>query len=210
MSAAFEQHRAEVERARAQMTVAFEQHWAEVERMRSQMAAAFEQHRTMVDSATLAMEEAIGQNRYRTAARAMDANLASMMEHHRVMSERAMNSAMQSMRRGGGGVMPHVMMASPVGHQAPYGVVYAQGPPPVVRSRVPTSKGKGALPQDVLTASTLARLKKDTPDCSICLEKFRVKDVVTRLPCTHVYHSRCIREWLPRSGTCPVCKHPVS
>lgn len=190
---------AEVDRARAQMAMAFDQHSAYVEQMTAQMAAVFEQHR------------AIGQNRYQTAAGAMDANLVAMMEHHRVMTDRAVNSAMQSMRLAGGRMMmPHVVMVSPAGHQSPYGVVYPQGPAPTVRSRVSMSRGKMELPQDVLTASTLRRLNRDTPDCSICLEKFRVKDVVTRLPCTHVYHSNCIREWLTQSGSCPVCKHPVS
>lgn len=192
------------------MAMAFEQHSADVERMRAQMAAVFEQHRALVDGAMLNMEAAIGQNCYQMAAGAMDDNLAAMMEHHRVMTERAMNSAMQSMRRAEGGMRPHIVMASPVGHQSPYGVVYQQGPSPAVRSRVPMSRRKTELPQEVLTASTLARLKRNTPECSICLEKFRVRDIVTRLPCTHVYHSSCIGEWLPQSGSCPVCKHRVS
>ena len=25
--------------------------------------------------------------------------------------------------------------------------------------------------------------------------------------CGHVYHDKCLRRWLARKGTCPVCRH---
>lgn len=42
--------------------------------------------------------------------------------------------------------------------------------------------------------------------CTICLEQFTKKDTVKCLPCSHVYHDRCIDEWLSRKPNCPVCK----
>lgn len=65
------------------------------------------------------------------------------------------------------------------------------------------------LPEDVLTGQSIARMPPDARQCCICLENFAAGEVVTRLPCLHVYHSACIVEWLPNSGTCPTCKHRV-
>lgn len=29
------------------------------------------------------------------------------------------------------------------------------------------------------------------------------------LPCDHSYHSKCIKDWLLKNATCPVCKADV-
>lgn len=45
--------------------------------------------------------------------------------------------------------------------------------------------------------------------CSICREEFGVRDRCIWLPCTHVYHGRCIRPWMAQSDLCPLCKTNV-
>jgi hypothetical protein len=41
--------------------------------------------------------------------------------------------------------------------------------------------------------------------CSICTEDFRAMENVRILPCTHIYHRRCIDPWLLRfAATCPL------
>ena len=45
--------------------------------------------------------------------------------------------------------------------------------------------------------------------CSICLEKINLKDYVRKLPvCNHVYHKKCIDNWLKNdiNKSCPLCK----
>lgn len=53
--------------------------------------------------------------------------------------------------------------------------------------------------------------------CSICLDPFRVKDIVSVSPktcstssspshCHHVFHHSCIKEWLLRHTNCPECR----
>ncbi|KAE9463332.1 hypothetical protein C3L33_04758, partial [Rhododendron williamsianum] len=43
--------------------------------------------------------------------------------------------------------------------------------------------------------------------CSICLEEFVVGSSVARLPvCSHVYHLRCVSQWLERNDACPLCR----
>ncbi|XP_060974745.1 phosphopantothenoylcysteine decarboxylase subunit SIS2-like [Cannabis sativa] len=49
-------------------------------------------------------------------------------------------------------------------------------------------------------------IKEDLIFCSICLEKVSVGLEVTRLPCTHTYHEKCIVEWLQISKFCPNCR----
>ncbi|KAL3141105.1 hypothetical protein ABBQ38_003460 [Trebouxia sp. C0009 RCD-2024] len=48
--------------------------------------------------------------------------------------------------------------------------------------------------------------------CSVCLDAFAEGDQLSALPCTHKFHTRCIRPWLQQCGIraqCPLCKTPV-
>lgn len=42
--------------------------------------------------------------------------------------------------------------------------------------------------------------------CSICLNDFSMKDKVKQLHCEHVFHEKCIENWLRRARDCPNCK----
>ncbi|XP_030939577.1 BRCA1-associated protein homolog 2-like [Quercus lobata] len=46
-------------------------------------------------------------------------------------------------------------------------------------------------------------------ECSICLEEFQTGFAVTRMPCSHVYHGKCIAKWLQTSHFCPLCRYPM-
>ncbi|KAK7836966.1 uncharacterized protein LOC112031846 [Quercus suber] len=46
-------------------------------------------------------------------------------------------------------------------------------------------------------------------ECSICLEEFQNGSKVTRMPCSHVYHGKCIFKWLKTSHSCPLCRYPM-
>ena len=68
-----------------------------------------------------------------------------------------------------------------------------------------SEKTKGLLPEqlEMLVSSTLS-LSLDVA-CCICLEQLDAGHVVTNLPCTHKFHTTCIRKWLQRSRCCPLC-----
>mmetsp|Transcript_4520 Transcript_4520/g.6478 ORF Transcript_4520/g.6478 Transcript_4520/m.6478 type:complete len:187 (-) Transcript_4520:44-604(-) len=42
--------------------------------------------------------------------------------------------------------------------------------------------------------------------CSICLQGFDHLTPVTMVPCGHIYHLRCLREWATSHNTCPTCR----
>lgn len=53
------------------------------------------------------------------------------------------------------------------------------------------------------------KLNKDlnqTFNCSICLKVFKKNDEVSALPCIHLFHSKCIFEWMKEKNNCPFCK----
>ncbi|ESQ38243.1 hypothetical protein EUTSA_v10029142mg [Eutrema salsugineum] len=50
----------------------------------------------------------------------------------------------------------------------------------------------------------------ETEPCSICLDNLSYSNpkkhgVPTRMTCSHVFHARCLSEWLQRKNTCPLC-----
>ena len=47
---------------------------------------------------------------------------------------------------------------------------------------------------------------KDTLRCAICLSPMCARQSIAILPCNHEYHNDCIRQWLARSGQCPMCR----
>ena len=43
-------------------------------------------------------------------------------------------------------------------------------------------------------------------ECNICLVDFEDGDMVKQLQCLHLYHQKCIDEWLAKKSLCPDCK----
>ena len=44
-------------------------------------------------------------------------------------------------------------------------------------------------------------------ECSICLCKYKITDMLTLLPCKHGFHKKCIKKWLSNDehNKCPLC-----
>lgn len=64
---------------------------------------------------------------------------------------------------------------------------------------------------DVLFCKIHGRIQKkldDAPTCSICLEN--VKKNMKKLPCDHVFCTRCIERWTKLgNNTCPTCRRDI-
>lgn len=45
--------------------------------------------------------------------------------------------------------------------------------------------------------------------CAVCLFMCKLNDCLWKLPCKHVFHSRCVYEWLNVKDSCPICRKSV-
>ena len=52
--------------------------------------------------------------------------------------------------------------------------------------------------------------RKET-ECAICLENFKGIDMIKSFyKCNHIFHKKCLKDWLKRSNTCPLCNHDLT
>jgi E3 ubiquitin-protein ligase RNF115/126 len=61
-----------------------------------------------------------------------------------------------------------------------------------------------------MTVDEKSKIPDDKLECMICMSNFQIGEKVKIMPCTHFFHTGCIREWFKANDTCPICKHSVS
>jgi hypothetical protein len=73
------------------------------------------------------------------------------------------------------------------------------------------SQAKRAL--QIISTSVLKKDDLEAKDffdtCAVCIENYRVEDIVRILPCKHQFHKSCIDQWLLEKRTCPMCKMDI-
>lgn len=42
--------------------------------------------------------------------------------------------------------------------------------------------------------------------CPICYEEFQKEEVIIKLPCGHLFHRQCCKNWVLQKANCPVCR----
>lgn len=42
--------------------------------------------------------------------------------------------------------------------------------------------------------------------CAICLDNYKENDIISELDCNHIYHNKCISDWIIINNTCPQCR----
>jgi hypothetical protein len=47
------------------------------------------------------------------------------------------------------------------------------------------------------------------PTCAICLEMLAQGTIVGDIPCGHYFHKACLKEWIPKRNSCPLCQEPL-
>ena len=65
-----------------------------------------------------------------------------------------------------------------------------------------------ALPETQIDDVT--KLDSEKKNCVICLEDFKNGDRATILPCIHLFHTNCIKNWLKSQDSCPICKFKLT
>lgn len=43
-------------------------------------------------------------------------------------------------------------------------------------------------------------------DCTICLEEFNNDEEIVKLKCNHLFHLKCIDDWIEKNQSCPLCR----
>ena len=46
-------------------------------------------------------------------------------------------------------------------------------------------------------------------ECSICLCEIKKDETVYSIPCKHLFHTHCLKVWLDRHNTCPLCRQTM-
>ena len=54
------------------------------------------------------------------------------------------------------------------------------------------------------------KLDSEKKNCVICLEDFKNGDKAVLLPCIHMFHTKCIKNWLKTQNSCPICKFKLT
>ncbi|XP_053557507.1 E3 ubiquitin-protein ligase Praja-2 [Bombina bombina] len=79
----------------------------------------------------------------------------------------------------------------------------------VEQAHPPASKESiDCLPQIVLTDEH--NVVGQEQCCAICCSEYIKDEILTELPCRHLFHKPCVTLWLQKSGTCPVCRHVLA
>jgi len=55
----------------------------------------------------------------------------------------------------------------------------------------------------------LARAHDHHTSCAVCLMEMMADELAVRLPCHHLFHEDCVRQWLKKQHTCPCCRTPL-
>ncbi|KAG6538126.1 uncharacterized RING finger protein P32A8.03c-like [Zingiber officinale] len=71
-----------------------------------------------------------------------------------------------------------------------------------------TQYNRGPRPASPATVEGLQMVTKMGEDssCSICLDDFEVMTQALAMPCGHSFHEGCLKEWLRRKNSCPLCR----
>ena len=61
--------------------------------------------------------------------------------------------------------------------------------------------------EQLLVTEMTKRQADDHGSCSVCLEAYKVEDIVGITPCGHIYHIDCFLHWIDNINiTCPLCR----
>ena len=64
------------------------------------------------------------------------------------------------------------------------------------------------LPENKLL--DISKLQNENKKCVICIEEYKDEDLVTNLPCVHMFHTACLRKWIKYKKICPICRSHIT
>lgn len=72
------------------------------------------------------------------------------------------------------------------------------------------NKTRGMTRQEISDLPVSIKHSKQKKDgqlvCMICMEQFAQNEELRSLRCLHIFHTRCIDNWLVKTAVCPLCR----
>ena len=63
----------------------------------------------------------------------------------------------------------------------------------------------------IIKIEDINKLNDENKRCIICLEDFKNDDKSIYLPCFHLYHEKCITDWINmKKAFCPFCRSLIN
>ncbi|XP_014291230.1 RING finger protein 150 [Halyomorpha halys] len=50
---------------------------------------------------------------------------------------------------------------------------------------------------------------EDYNTCAVCFENYKLFEIISSLPCSHIFHKSCLHPWLTERRSCPLCKMDI-
>lgn len=82
-----------------------------------------------------------------------------------------------------------------------------QGQPGTAKGHATAAATLRSLPKIKVTAYDIE--VNESTECTICLDDLVVGQPALRIPCGHLYHEECVKDWLKKSNECPVCRYEL-
>jgi hypothetical protein len=60
----------------------------------------------------------------------------------------------------------------------------------------------------IIPNSKIEKVNKNLK-CVICLNGFKIGDKESTLPCMHIFHYNCLKNWMYEQRWCPICKSEI-
>ena len=88
----------------------------------------------------------------------------------------------------------HVQQPPSAGYDLNTPRVTAKGPPPAGREAI--------RKLNIVQVTSDDLIEESNKECLICLDEQKIGSTACKLACGHLYHQRCLTEWLLKSCTC--------
>jgi RecG-like helicase len=97
------------------------------------------------------------------------------------------------------------------GYNIPYGVSEATFAALIDQMQASNEEDtREGLPEEMRNLVKKMKMKKSGKECCVCFSNFQDGELIRKLPCTHIFHDKCVMPWLERSITCPNCRFNLS
>ncbi|XP_018327573.1 E3 ubiquitin-protein ligase RNF181-like [Agrilus planipennis] len=52
-------------------------------------------------------------------------------------------------------------------------------------------------------------INEEGKQCPVCLKDYEKGSSAVKMPCDHLFHPECIKRWLTKTNSCPLCRHEL-